>query len=67
VTKGLEPDAAPEPDHLHQRPAEPARGQLSHPRRADHPYDSGGRATEVMISVIAGDMASFCYDFPIPD
>jgi GntR family transcriptional regulator len=30
-------------------------------------YDSGGRASEVMISVIAGDMASFCYDFPILD
>jgi GntR family transcriptional regulator len=30
-------------------------------------YDSGGRAVEVMISVIAGDMASFCYDFPVPD
>jgi UTRA domain len=30
-------------------------------------YDTDDRAVEVMVSVIAGDMASFCYDFPIPD
>jgi GntR family transcriptional regulator len=30
-------------------------------------YDDTGKAVEVMLSVIAGDMASFCYDFPIPD
>lgn len=30
-------------------------------------YDTTGRPVEVMLSVIAGDMATFCYDFPIPD
>ena len=30
-------------------------------------YDTENRAVEVMVSVIAGDMATFCYDFPIPD
>ena len=30
-------------------------------------YDTANRAVEVMRSVIAGDMASFCYDFKIPD
>jgi GntR family transcriptional regulator len=30
-------------------------------------YDTTRRPVEVMRSVIAGDMASFCYDFPIPD
>jgi len=30
-------------------------------------YDADGKAVEVMVSVLAGDMASFCYDFPIPD
>ena len=30
-------------------------------------YDTGNRPVEVMRSIIAGDMASFCYDFPIPD
>jgi len=29
--------------------------------------DSTGRAVEVMLTVIAGDMATFYYDFPIPD
>ena len=26
-----------------------------------------GRPVEVMLAVIAGDMATFSYDFPIPD
>jgi GntR family transcriptional regulator len=30
-------------------------------------YDDTGKPVEVMVSVIAGDMASFCYDFPIPE
>ena len=30
-------------------------------------YDSTDRPVEVMVSVIAGDMATSCYDFPIPD
>jgi UTRA domain len=30
-------------------------------------YDTDNRPVEVMVSVIAGDMATFCYDFPIPD
>ncbi|HEY6277459.1 MAG TPA: GntR family transcriptional regulator, partial [Streptosporangiaceae bacterium] len=30
-------------------------------------YDDAGQVVEVMVSVIAGDMATFCYDFPIPD
>jgi GntR family transcriptional regulator len=30
-------------------------------------YDTESRPVEVMVSVIAGDMATFCYDFPIPD
>jgi GntR family transcriptional regulator len=30
-------------------------------------YDTHGRAVEVMLAVIAGDMASFSYDFPTPD
>ncbi|MEU8136501.1 GntR family transcriptional regulator [Streptodolium elevatio] len=30
-------------------------------------YDDSGRAVEVMLSVIAGDMATFSYRFPIPD
>ena len=30
-------------------------------------YDTTGRPVEVMASVIAGDMASFCYDFPVPE
>jgi GntR family transcriptional regulator len=30
-------------------------------------YDTDGRPVEVMVSVLAGDMASFRYDFPIPD
>jgi hypothetical protein len=30
-------------------------------------YCTGNRPGEVMRSIIAGDMASFCYDFPIPD
>jgi GntR family transcriptional regulator len=30
-------------------------------------YDDTGRPVEVMISVIAGDMAAFRYRFPIPD
>ena len=30
-------------------------------------YDTTGQPVEVMLSVIAGDMATFCYDFPIPD
>jgi GntR family transcriptional regulator len=30
-------------------------------------YDADSRPVEVMVSVIAGDMATFCYDFPIPD
>jgi GntR family transcriptional regulator len=29
--------------------------------------DTDGRAIEVMISVIAGDMVTFNYDFPVPD
>lgn len=29
--------------------------------------EDAGRAVEVMLTVIAGDMASFYYDFPIPD
>jgi len=48
-------------------PDDPAR----HPsRRPDpnHPRQHGpGRAVEVMLTVIAGDMATFYYDFPIPD
>jgi GntR family transcriptional regulator len=30
-------------------------------------FDDTGRPVEVMVSVIAGDMATFCYDFPIPE
>jgi GntR family transcriptional regulator len=30
-------------------------------------YDTTGKAVEVMLSVIAGDMACFSYRFPIPD
>ena len=30
-------------------------------------YDAANRPVEVMVSIIAGDMATFCYDFPIPD
>jgi GntR family transcriptional regulator len=30
-------------------------------------FDTTGKAVEVMLSVLAADMASFCYDFPIPD
>lgn len=30
-------------------------------------YDVQGRPVEVMLSVMAADMATFCYDFPIPD
>lgn len=30
-------------------------------------FDVQGRPVEVMLSVIAGDMATFTYDFPIPD
>ncbi len=30
-------------------------------------YDINGRAVEVMIAVIAGDMITFNYDFPVPD
>jgi GntR family transcriptional regulator len=30
-------------------------------------YDSTGRPVEVMFAVIAGDMTSFHYRFPIPD
>jgi GntR family transcriptional regulator len=30
-------------------------------------YDDTGKAVEVMHSILAGDMATFCYDFPIPD
>jgi GntR family transcriptional regulator len=29
--------------------------------------DTDGRPVEVMLAVIAGDMATFSYDFPIPD
>jgi GntR family transcriptional regulator len=29
--------------------------------------DSDGRPVEVMLAVIAGDMATFSYDFPVPD
>jgi GntR family transcriptional regulator len=30
-------------------------------------YDTKSRPVEVMVSIIAGDMVTFCYDFPIPD
>lgn len=30
-------------------------------------YDTTGRAVEVMLAVIAGDMVTFAYDFPVPD
>ena len=30
-------------------------------------YDKSGRAVEVMLATLAGDMVSFAYDFPIPD
>ena len=30
-------------------------------------YDTTGHAVEVMLAVLAGDMTSFAYDFPIPD
>jgi GntR family transcriptional regulator len=30
-------------------------------------YDTNGQPVEVMLAVIAGDMATFSYDFPIPD
>ena len=30
-------------------------------------YDRAGRAVEVMLAVIAGDMTTFCYRFPIPE
>jgi GntR family transcriptional regulator len=30
-------------------------------------YDMSGRAVEVMLAVLAGDMVTFAYDFPIPD
>ena len=30
-------------------------------------YDTNRRPVEVMLAVIAGDMATFSYDFPIPD
>jgi GntR family transcriptional regulator len=30
-------------------------------------YDTQGRPLEVMIAVIAGDMVTFNYDFPVPD
>jgi GntR family transcriptional regulator len=30
-------------------------------------YDTTGRAVEVMLAVIAGDMVSFSYRFPVPD
>jgi GntR family transcriptional regulator len=30
-------------------------------------YDDTNKPVEVMHSILAGDMATFCYDFPIPD
>jgi DNA-binding GntR family transcriptional regulator len=30
-------------------------------------YGTGNRPVEVMRAIIAGDMASFCYDIPIMD
>ncbi len=30
-------------------------------------HDTKGNPVEVMIAVIAGDMVSFDYDFPVPD
>lgn len=30
-------------------------------------YDTTGRAVEVMLAVLAGDMVAFAYEFPIPD
>ncbi|GIG63237.1 hypothetical protein Lfu02_76090 [Longispora fulva] len=30
-------------------------------------YDTEGRAVEVMLAILAGDMVTFAYEFPIPD
>lgn len=30
-------------------------------------YSTAGQPVEVMLAVLAGDMVSFCYDFPVPD